>query len=413
MASESQIFNYFKQHYQIILWVIIVVFLISEATKFDAYQDHVVSSDIINQAGRQRMYSQKIAKLTLYYQNGDQFAIQDLQETVTRWSITHLSFMDENSPLSKFYFSNPSIQRNFVELTISQNAIETAVNEIVANPQIDHTENIAIVMENEGRFLVLMDEIVNQMETESGQQYYKATITEIFIGISTFVALSMTIFFLLVPTINNLRAKETELSVSINEKKALLAEIHHRVKNNLAIISGMFQLQIMNKNYSRNTFENAVTRVQSIASIHEFLYNEEEVSSVKIDEYVNELIKRLSQSYPELGKQIKVNVIADSILFDIEKAVPFSLLLNELITNSIKHGFRPGDLGAIDIILTLTEHGIVHFKYMDNGRGMAYSPKGESGIGMQLIKALSDQLDTEIEVSYSPSFILSAKFSLI
>jgi two-component sensor histidine kinase len=269
MSDHSFSYNNTSRYVQIFLWLIIVVFLVNEATKFDAYQEHVVAADIINQAGRQRMYSQKIAKLTLYVQNGDLFAIQELQETVTRWSLTHRSFMDEQSTLSKFYFSNSSIRRNFEELTVSQQAIENAVYNMVASPNSDHTANVATVMEHERRFLVMMDSIVNQMETESGRSYYRSTIMEIAIGIGTFLALSITIFLLLVPTINNLKVKETGLLTSIRVKESLLSEIHHRIKNNLAIISGMFQLQILNKNYSRSTFENAVTRVQSIASIHE------------------------------------------------------------------------------------------------------------------------------------------------
>jgi two-component sensor histidine kinase len=138
-----------------------------------------------------------------------------------------------------------------------------------------------------------------------------------------------------------------------------------------------------------------------------------EVSEIKIDQYVNELIKRLSESYPQLGKRIKVNVISDTILFDMDKAVPFSLLLNELITNSIKHAFREGDLGEIDIILTQDENGIVHFKYMDNGRGKSYAMSDNSGIGMQLIDALSNQLNTELKISYTPSFVLTTSFTLI
>ena len=70
------------------------------------------------------------------------------------------------------------------------------------------------------------------------------------------------------------------------------------------------------------------------------LYNEKEYSTVKIDQYINELIKKLSDSYPQLGSRIRVHVIADTIEFNTEKAVPFSLLLNELITNSLKHAFK-------------------------------------------------------------------------
>lgn len=379
---------------------------------FDSYQQHVETADIINQAGRQRMYSQKIAKLTLYYNNGDLYALQELRETVTRWSLTHRSFMDENSSLSKFYFSNPLIRQNFEELDVSQKAIENAVNEIIANPQASHAEAVAVVMEHERRFLVIMDTIVNQMESESGRSYYRATILEILIAIFTFLGITSIVFFLLVPTIKELTATTSGLTTSVNEKDALLSEIHHRVKNNLAIVSGIFQLQIFNRNFTQATFENAVNRVQSIASIHEFLYSDNEFSSVKIDQYINELVKRLSVSYSELGNQIRVNVISDSILFKVDKAAPFALLLNELITNSLKHAYRPGDLGQIDITLTESRQGFVRFTYQDNGSGAKYSSKDSTGIGMQLIYALSDQLGGKLEIDYSPSFSLKTSFEV-
>ncbi len=412
LAKKSLFREYLKQHYQLLLWGIIVVFIINEATMFKTYKNHVNTTDIINQAGRQRMFSQKIAKLTLYYEKGDLFALQELHETVTRWSLTHRNFMDENSSLSTFYYSSPLIRQNFEELSVSQQAIENAVYEMVARPNADHSVHIATVMDQERRFLVLMDTIVNQMEAEASQSYYKVTVIEIVIGTITFLGVTVIIFLLMVPVIKNLRERERLLTISINKKEALLAEIHHRVKNNLAVVSGMIQLQLMNKDFSRNTFENAIDRVQSIASIHEFLYTEKEYSTVRIDHYINELIKKLSNSYPQLGSKVRINVISDSIEFDSEKTVPFSLLLNELITNSMKHAFREGDLGQIDIVLTEYDKESVFFKYQDNGRGDTYSLKGISGIGMQLINALADQLDCALDISFSPGFILTTTFRI-
>lgn len=412
MSNKLLLSHIFKQHYQVLICITIIVFLLNEATMFKTYQDNTNTADIINQAGRQRMFSQKIAKLTLHYKSGDTFALKELQETVTRWSLAHESFMDENSSLSRFYCSSKLISDNFKKLDNCQKSIEYAVNQMVTKPEIDHSEYIDIVMKNEPRFLALMDTIVNQMETEASQSYYKITIISFRIAVLTILGIALIIFFLMQPIINSLRYNDKLLTASIAEKEALLVETHHRVKNNLAIVSGIIQLQLMKNEFSKKTFEDAIDRVQSIASIHEFLYNEKEYSTVKIDQYINELIKKLFDSYPQLGSRIRVHVIADTIEFNTEKAVPFSLLLNELITNSLKHAFKEGDIGQIDIILTENSHKDVFFKYQDNGRGVLLTKNDNAGIGMQLMEALTQQLNCKLDISFAPSFMLTTTIKL-
>lgn len=412
MVTETRIYRYAREHYQIILWVLIIIYLINEAFLFSSYQDHQLTTDIINQAGRQRMYSQKIAKLTLYYRSDNFNVVNDLQETIDRWSVTHRSFIDKNSPLSKFYFSNRHIQKNFDDLTVIQHDIEVAVNEMTTNPIANNTRNVEIILEQEVRFLALMDMIVNQMEAEADRIYYKTTVIEIIFGIMILIGLTFMIFFLLVPMIDELKSRESGLTISVSEKEALLSEVHHRVKNHLAIISGIFQLQIMKSEFNKSTFENAVSRVQSIASLHEFLYKDRDYDVIEIDVYINELIRRLAGSYPELGKKIRVNVISDSAFLHMEKAAPFGLLMNELITNSLKHAFKEGDLGQIDMTLSIDE-SVARFNYEDNGSGFINRSKNNAGIGMQLIYSLTDQLNGELEIGSKPNFSLNLTFDVV
>lgn len=280
------------------------------------------------------------------------------------------------------------------------------------NPIANNTRNVEIILEQEVRFLALMDMIVNQMEAEADRIYYKTTVIEIIFGIMILIGLTFMIFFLLVPMIDELKSRESGLTISVSEKEALLSEVHHRVKNHLAIISGIFQLQIMKSEFNKSTFENAVSRVQSIASLHEFLYKDRGYDVIEIDVYINELIRRLAGSYPELGKKIRVNVISDSAFLHMEKAAPFGLLMNELITNSLKHAFKEGDLGQIDMTLSIDE-SVASFNYEDNGSGFINRSKNNAGIGMQLIYSLTDQLNGELEIGSKPNFSLNLTFDVV
>lgn len=412
MASDINLYNFAKRHYRVFIATIIGIFLLNEAILFRAYQQQTVTTNIINQAGRQRMYSQKIAKLTQYYQAGDVSSIFAMQDAVDRWSITHQSFKDQNSPLSKFYFSNALIKKNYDDLSETQQAIEEAVNQIIAYPEADNSLQIEVIKSQEGRYLALMDIIVNQMEAEADEIYFRSTFLEITIGVLTFVGLTGLIFFLMVPMITDLRSREKILLETISEKNSLLSEVHHRIKNNLANLSGLFQLQLMKKEYNHSTFENAMNRVQSIAGLHEFLYKKNEYRTVSIDEHINALVKKLSETYSQLGSDIKVHVVADPVEFPMEKAVPFALLLNELVTNSIKHAFKEGDLGKIDIVLTINDQRGIYFSYEDNGSGLIVSSKKHEGIGSQLISSLTAQLESEYVISYIPSFSFSMIFDM-
>lgn len=412
MSKKLLMLEKVRLHYKALICIIILVFVINEIAIYRTYKDQINTADIINQAGRQRMYSQKISKLTLQYLNDDEFARKELEKTVSSWRSVHKSFSDVNSTLSKFYYSSKPIQENFDELDKFMQDIDFAVNQILTEPELDDSEYVNIIMENEAQFLSLMDTIVNQIEEKAEQSFYKATIITFVIGTITIIGIILIILVIMWIVVENLVNKETLLTIALDEKEALLIETHHRVKNNLAIVSGMLQLQLINNEFNKKTFENAIDRVQSIASIHEFLYHEKEYSLVNIDQYINEFITKLSCSYPQLRNKIRVHVVSDTIQFDMENAVPFSLLLNELITNSLKHAFREGDSGQIDVTLVKNGTDEVLFKYNDNGKGVLDLPNNNTGIGMQLIETFAQQLNCTLDISYSPSFMLISTFKL-
>ena len=187
----------------------------------------------------------------------------------------------------------------------------------------------------------------------------------------------------------------------LSDKEAALREIHHRVKNNLQIVSSLLNLQASASGDPRLKSQLLVTqnRVKSIALIHHLLYRDGNSSSINVEEYLYSLSSQLLASYGETGGRIKVKISAPSVFFTIEAAVPFGLLLNELITNSLKHAFPWERNGEIHITLSKQDEGIFELIYFDDGTGIPLSiVSGHVGtFGLNLVETLVKQLEGTIK----------------
>jgi PAS domain S-box-containing protein len=207
------------------------------------------------------------------------------------------------------------------------------------------------------------------------------------------------------------RTKATnQLRTSIKEKDILLQEIHHRVKNNMQIISSLLNLQItyLNDEEAVNLLKESQNRVRSMAIIHEKLYQTNDFTKINITEYINSLVNGLFYSY-SIKNHINSTIDIDDVELNIETAVPVGLILNELISNSLKHGFAKGS-GEVCIRLKNIDD-----KYemivRDNGIGFPKDVdfrKTES-LGLQLVNNLVNQIDGEIELklNHGTKFIIT------
>jgi two-component sensor histidine kinase len=195
---------------------------------------------------------------------------------------------------------------------------------------------------------------------------------------------------------------EQTIRASLEEKEVLLKEVHHRVKNNLQVISSLLHLQSQHTQDSASVqmFRESQDRVRSMALVHERLYRSKDLSQVDFTDYIQSLATHLFSSHQTDSDCITLAVDVHGIKLSIEAAVPCGLLLNELISNCLKHAFRGRDRGRIQIDLRPIYGREILLSVSDDGIGLprGIDPRSGESFGMQLIADLVDQLHGRVEV---------------
>jgi two-component sensor histidine kinase len=189
------------------------------------------------------------------------------------------------------------------------------------------------------------------------------------------------------------------IAQSLKEKDTLLAEIQHRVKNNLAIITGLLNLQTEKApcDESRLLMIESRNRVMSISMVHERLYKKENLSKINLKQYLSELVQELIKSFPVYISQIKVVEDLEKIELELTKAVPVGLIINEALTNSLKHAFNSNSNNPIITIKMQIIYDRIHLSLKDNGLGFNdIANRKDTSLGLSLIESLCDQIDAQV-----------------
>jgi PAS domain S-box-containing protein len=190
------------------------------------------------------------------------------------------------------------------------------------------------------------------------------------------------------------RANEQQLRDSLLEKEVLLKEVHHRVKNNLQVISSLLFLQKdgIEDPAIQDLFEESRNRIASMALVHEDLYRSGDLARVDIKEYLERLIPKVVQSLRG-NKDIGFALVLTECRVTVDKAIPFGLIINELVTNAVKHGFVGRDSGSLKVTVD-REEGLVRAMVEDDGVGLpeGFHPDAVKSLGMQLVVQLTRQL---------------------
>jgi len=202
--------------------------------------------------------------------------------------------------------------------------------------------------------------------------------------------------------ITELKEAEAKLRKNLAEKETLLQEIHHRVKNNLQLVVSLLRLQIseLADETSINALVDTVNRIHSMAFIHEQLYRSEDFSNIQFNWYIESVLRELTQ-FHRSGSRIRIDKDLIELNLDIKIAIPCGLILNEAVTNALKHGFPEQRKGLIKVVLEPYQDDRHCLKVSDDGKGLpeGMDPASASTLGMRLMHLLAEQIGGTLSVT--------------
>lgn len=274
---------------------------------------------------------------------------------------------------------------------LSEEINDQAKSEAIARMTTEfETERIA----NENQVLI---ETRQRQEAQLQQQYY------LLLAGVVFILLVIVIAVIIYLGRQKLRKAHAIIEQSLAEKELLLKEIHHRVKNNLQVISSLLDLQSRNIEDEKtlSAFTEGQNRVKAMALIHQKLYQNENLATIDFAAYAEQLLAELANIYP-VSSEVKSTLAAgDKIYFDIDTAIPLGLILNELVSNAYKYAFKEGKTGSLKVsILSLTE-GQHQLIVEDTGAGLPdhFDFQKAKSMGLRLVRRLAKQLYGKVDYS--------------
>jgi two-component sensor histidine kinase len=263
---------------------------------------------------------------------------------------------------------------------------------------LDYASTIQITRQNEfiGSVQVSLSDKI--MKTKLKRSIQGIIIRTVLVNL----ALILLLLFLTRRLVTPLRIAESAVRASLNEKEILLKEIHHRVKNNLQVISGLLNLQAhhITDETGKDIFKDSQNRVITMALIHEELYQTRDLARVDFSKYIDVLARNLLGSYGVKEDQVRLETDVESVDLVVDTAIPCGLILNELISNSLKHAFPDGRKGTIRISFKTIGDDLYEITVADDGDG---PPEGtnvleSSSLGLQLVTMLIEQLHGKLQV---------------
>ncbi|MGE4290226.1 MAG: histidine kinase dimerization/phosphoacceptor domain -containing protein [Salinivirgaceae bacterium] len=211
-----------------------------------------------------------------------------------------------------------------------------------------------------------------------------------------------------------LNQKNHIIHQALQDKEVLIREIHHRVKNNLQIISSIINLQRMRIDNpdTENVFNEMQRRIMAIASIHHKLYQGDSVSLINMKEYLTEIVESIHQAFDDQGMEVNYQISIQNIKLDIDAAVSLGLIVNELVTNAYKYAFKAGHKNHLTIGLTATGLHQYQLRVSDSGPGLPqeFSIEKSDSLGMRMVSLLTRQLKGKIDIQNQQGAVVLIDF---
>jgi two-component sensor histidine kinase/PAS domain-containing protein len=208
---------------------------------------------------------------------------------------------------------------------------------------------------------------------------------------------------------------EDNLRQLMLHKDILMKELQHRVKNSLALVSGLLGLEIPNlpDTKAKEVFSETCDRIGAVSRIYSLLYQSEGVNSVNLRRYLTEVAQSLFGAYADKGSEVHLACALDETDLDTKRAVPLGLILNELITNALKHAFPDSKGGIVRVVLRRSEKELV-LGVLDNGVGfpLEFNPAGATTMGMSLVRMLADEINGTLSVEGTGGAQVSVRMPL-
>ncbi|MGB0391188.1 MAG: tetratricopeptide repeat-containing sensor histidine kinase [Salibacteraceae bacterium] len=342
---------------------------------------------------------------------------------------THVSQHDEDKT---FYNNTLYLSQAFGKLQQYDSAYWYAkkyislTDSIAATRNIEKSAQLAVSVELRHREQIMQKALLQMHKQKLNAAKNKETFNWV-LGATAILAISfISVLFLfrkqslqkskLTALIADYETKTQEVEKSLHEKEYLLKEIHHRVKNNLQIVSGILQLQALHsKNKEIKYIMNeSQTRIKSMALIHQMLYQNEDIRYIPFKKYLEKLSMQIMSALMVDSNRIKVNIIIKEIHLDVEKAIPLGLIVDELLSNAIKYAYPKDATGQIDIWLKNDNIGEYTLVVSDDGVGLPpdFDITRTNTLGLQLVTMLSKQLKSEIKLNSRKGTEISLKFKI-